>query len=173
MTVFVLNLTAFVLHMNELFLIGNGYALKMTRFVLDVTWYVLNMTIRVLNRTGFVQNKTKFVNNMSVFVFNMTKYVLNMKPILTSFEIGCTGLITQENKLSLKHIHRKKDIKLKHLLKTAMRQCEFKNIKLCKENIKLIAMGWYLVTMIFQCQTNPEIHYSPAMHNVEEKIKKY
>ena len=119
MTVFVLNLTAFVLHMNELFLIGNGYALKMTRFVLDVTWYVLNMTIRVLNRTGFVQNKTKFVNNMSVFVFNMKKYVLNMKPILTSFEIGCTGLITQENKLRLKHIHKfwKKDIKLKTFVK--------------------------------------------------------
>ena len=38
-----------------------------------------------------------------------------MKPTLTSFEIGCRGLITQENKLRLKHIHTfcKKDIKLK------------------------------------------------------------
>ena len=54
-----------------------------------------------------------------------------------------------------------------------MRQCEFKNIKLCKLKIKLIALGWYLVTMIFWYQTNPEIHISPPpciMLKTKQKI---
>ena len=37
--------------------------------------------------------------------------------------------------------------------------------------IKLIALGWYWVTMIFWCQTNPEIHCTPAMYNVPDKKK--
>ena len=48
---------------------------------------------------------------------------------------------------------------------------QFADIKLCKVKIKLIALGWYLVTMIFWCQTNPEIHCSPAMHIVQDKTK--
>ena len=46
---------------------------------------------------------------------------------------------------------------------------EFKDIKLCKVKIKSISLCWYLVTMIFWCQTNLEIHYSPAMHKVQDK----
>ena len=53
-----------------------------------------------------------------------------------------------------------------------MRQGEFKDIKLCKVKIKLICLGWYLITMIFWCQTNPEIHSSPAMNNVQNRTKK-
>ena len=42
--------------------------------------------------------------------------------------------------------------------------CEFKDIKLCKLKIKLIALGWNLVNRMFRCQTNPEIHCSPHTH---------
>ena len=52
-----------------------------------------------------------------------------------------------------------------------IRQCEFKDIKLCKVKIKLTALGGYLETMIFWCQTNPELHCSPAMHNFQDKTK--
>ena len=54
-----------------------------------------------------------------------------------------------------------------------MWQCEFKGIKLCKVKIKLISLGWYLVTMIFWCQINPEIHCSQVMHNVQDKTKSH
>ena len=36
---------------------------------------------------------------------------------------------------------------------------------------KLIALGQYKITMICWCQTISEIHCSPAMHNVRDKIK--
>ena len=67
--------------------------------------------------------------------------------------------------------HFKEDKKNNNKTSAHMRQCEFKDIKLCKVKIKLIALGWYLVTMIFRCQTNPEIHCSPVMHNVQDKTK--
>ena len=54
---------------------------------------------------------------------------------------------------------------------TVTRQCEFKDIKLCQVKIKLLALSWYLVIIIFRCQTNPEIHCSPAMYNVQDKKK--
>ena len=50
-----------------------------------------------------------------------------------------------------------------------MRQCEIKVINLCQVRTKLIALGWYRATRIFWCQTNPEIHCSPAMNNVWNK----
>ena len=53
-----------------------------------------------------------------------------------------------------------------------MRQCEFKDIKLCQVKIKLIALGWYWVTMIFFGQINSKIHYSPGMPNVQVKTIK-
>ena len=49
-----------------------------------------------------------------------------------------------------------------------MRHFEILVIKLCQVKIKLIALGWYWVTMIFCCQTNPEIHCSPTMHDVQD-----
>ena len=52
-----------------------------------------------------------------------------------------------------------------------MRQCEIKDIKLCQVRTKIIAPGWYWVTMIFFGQIHPKIHYSPAMHNVQVKTK--
>ena len=58
-----------------------------------------------------------------------------------------------------------------HILQTYMRQCEFKDINLCKVKIKVKALGWYLVTMIFLCPKNPEIHCSPVIYNVQDKTK--
>ena len=37
--------------------------------------------------------------------------------------------------------------------------------------IKLIALVWYWVTIIFWCQTSPKIHCSPAIYNVQDKTK--
>ena len=48
-----------------------------------------------------------------------------------------------------------------------MRQCEIKDIKLYQARTKVIALGWYWVTMIFFCQINPKIHGSPGIHNVQ------
>ena len=53
-----------------------------------------------------------------------------------------------------------------------MKQCDINDIKLCHVRLKLIALEWYWVTMIFRCKTNPEIHCSPAMQNVQDKTKK-
>ena len=54
-----------------------------------------------------------------------------------------------------------------------MRQCEIKDIKLYQVRTKIIALGCYWVTMIFFGQINPKIHYSPGMHNVQVKTKKF
>ena len=51
-------------------------------------------------------------------------------------------------------------------------QCEIKDIKLYQVRTKIIALGWYLVTMIFLGQINRKIHYSPGMHNVPVITKK-
>ena len=51
-------------------------------------------------------------------------------------------------------------------IKQSMRHCEIQVIKL---RIKLIAVGWYWVTTICWCQTNPEIHCSLDMHNFQDK----
>ena len=51
------------------------------------------------------------------------------------------------------------------------RQCEIKDIKLCQVRTKIIALGWYWVTMIFFGQISPKIHYSPGMHSVQVKTK--
>ena len=53
-----------------------------------------------------------------------------------------------------------------------MRQCEIKDIKLYQVRTKIIALGWYWVTMIFFGQINPKIHYSPGMNSVQVKTKK-
>ena len=58
-----------------------------------------------------------------------------------------------------------------YMVYSYMRQREFKDIKLCMVKIILIAMCLYLETLIFQCQTNPEIHCSPAMPHVQDKTK--
>ena len=49
------------------------------------------------------------------------------------------------------------------------RQCEIKDIKFYQVRTKIIAPGWYWVTMILFGQINPKIHNSPAMHNVQDK----
>ena len=47
------------------------------------------------------------------------------------------------------------------------RQCEIKDIKFYQARTKIIALGWYWVTMIFFGQINPKIHCSPGMHHVQ------
>ena len=54
-----------------------------------------------------------------------------------------------------------------------MRQCEIKDIKFYQARTKIIALGWYWVTMIFFGQMNPKIHCSPGMHNVQVITKNY
>ena len=49
----------------------------------------------------------------------------------------------------------------------SMRQCEIKDIKFYQVRTKIIALGWYWVTMIFFGQINPKIHCSPDMHHVQ------
>ena len=66
----------------------------------------------------------------------------------------------------------KSDRYIKWCLRTYMRHCKIQVIKLCQVRIKLIALGWYWVTIIFWCQINPKIHCSPAMHKVQV-ITKY
>ena len=53
-----------------------------------------------------------------------------------------------------------------------MRQCEIKDIKLSQARTKTIALGWYCVTMIGLCQTNPDIHCSQGMHIVQINVTK-
>ena len=46
------------------------------------------------------------------------------------------------------------------------------DIKLSQARTKIIALGWYCVTMIGLCQTNPDIHCSQGMHIVQIKVTK-
>ena len=50
---------------------------------------------------------------------------------------------------------------------------EVQVIKLCQVRIKLKALIWYWVTKTVWCQTNPEIHFFPDMHNVQNKTKNH
>ena len=48
---------------------------------------------------------------------------------------------------------------------TALR--DINDIKFYQARTKIIALGWNWVTMVFFGQTNPKIHCSPGMHNVQ------
>ena len=72
---------------------------------------------------------------------------------------------------SKKHIFRQIFLTNFELSLILNQQCEFKDIKFGQVKIKLIALGWYLVIMIFWFWGNPEIHCSQAMHNVKTKQK--
>ena len=61
------------------------------------------------------------------------------------------------------------------MAKSGKIHCEIKVIILCQVKIKIIKIiqnNWYWVTKICWCQPNPEIHCSPAMHNVWDSTKK-
>ena len=59
----------------------------------------------------------------------------------------------------------------KKILHLDMRQCENKDLKIYQARTRIIALGWYWVTMIFFGQI--KFHCSLGMHNVQFISKNY